>query len=476
MEIKKIILLLCFFSQLGKIFLINDLSASENVQYFQEEDVSRSNIQWEDMDVDKWLSFDEWLRTQDFKNNAGQADGFLEEISRPEMVGRVLECIGQCRIYRGEGYVTGEFRSSILEGDDIQTMPGSYAWIFLIDGTLVRLSPNTTVSFNEINIGTHDVFHNVRLASGNLIWYSRLKETLMSKNVRETDSLFLPLKFYKANASRAYLPVNEDKLFSFFESDISVKKQYERLNELIHENNRIVNKRSSVFLVMPNGSLFGNNLIFEVVSLFGANSYFQIIDEKKIGYNENRSNDMSVFFRGFENTKSTSITDNKWHEIDPKGRELRDFEAPHIFDVNKILIKRIPSILVARELMFKRYSLFAFSKLNALKFAQTFKYRLWGRLEKNANDNDVDEDLALRFEFLQNYTRRVETSALLSSRNYREILEKRGGKIEDGQFDLNFFNRALVNYLGKGESVGREELLLNSTRRPFWNYVNGRSQ
>ena len=65
-----------------------------------------------------------------------------------EIVGRFFQCVGRCRVDRGLNFFNPSFSTAIYEGDEVQTIGESFAWIFLLDGTMVRLSPESSINFN----------------------------------------------------------------------------------------------------------------------------------------------------------------------------------------------------------------------------------------------------------------------------------------------------------------------------------------
>jgi len=57
---------------------------------------------------------------------------------------RVMSCIGECFIVRGEKFHKVSFRSAILPGDEFLTRDGR-AWLSLYGGAIVRVSPHTQI-------------------------------------------------------------------------------------------------------------------------------------------------------------------------------------------------------------------------------------------------------------------------------------------------------------------------------------------
>lgn len=165
----------------------------------------QSVTSWGDIPVNNFLSFKEWKEESDIRDQVPDWEKIIRERNHRELVGRIYQCSGICRIDRGESFFNGTHRTGIYEGDEIQTVGDSYAWIFLFDGTMVRLSPQSSVTFNEFNVGVKENFINARINAGNVLWLSRHENTFNEVNIRETDVIFFPYAEYES------LPVTEQK-------------------------------------------------------------------------------------------------------------------------------------------------------------------------------------------------------------------------------------------------------------------------
>ena len=103
---------------------------------------------------------------------------------------------------------------------------------------------------------------------------------------------------------------------------------------------------------------------------------------------------------------------------------------------SEMLTQRITSILVARELLIRKYSIFIFEDLKDPQlFAKNYGYRLWDRIDPIYN-----KDLHKRVEFLKEYTKREEKIIYSLKKKY----------YDSNQDDLGqeFFIRALNhNYM-----------------------------
>ena len=107
----------------------------------------RSLIQWGEIDQKRWLSFKKWRENFEKREKFPPWERLKRERSLKEKVGRVVDCRGECFLYRGLGKNKLQFRSTVREGDEIQTSKDSYLWLFLLDGTMVRVSPYSSLPF-----------------------------------------------------------------------------------------------------------------------------------------------------------------------------------------------------------------------------------------------------------------------------------------------------------------------------------------
>ncbi|MEE2743410.1 MAG: hypothetical protein VYD54_05845, partial [Bdellovibrionota bacterium] len=265
----------------------------------------RSLTRWEGIDQKKWLDFYSWKKEREGKDRFLSWENLKRERDLKERVGHVVDCRGKCLLYRGLGKNKIQFRSTIREGDEIQTFKDSYLWIFLLDGTMVRLSPLSSITLKEINLTQREVFIHARVNFGNLLWLSRDDVGLSEIEKRETDTLFQPIPLYEALPKVKKEKVNEKDLFSFFKKDGPTLEQYKKLNQFIDKDRAFYeSKKKLAFLVMPNATLFGERLKVEIVVLLGGETYIKRRDHKQLGLKKKGPLEAimsEVFLRGHEN-------------------------------------------------------------------------------------------------------------------------------------------------------------------------------
>jgi hypothetical protein len=431
----------------------------------------RSTIDWANLQEDKYLSLSGWKNHLKLKEKEPKWRRNLMERRLSEKVGYVIECVGECRLYRGLGFSKVDYLSTIREGDELLTSADSYVWVYMLDGTLMRVAPNGSVTLKEINIGKKENFLYARLNAGNILWWSRQSNKLITKNYKETDALFLPLSLYEAKGPSLSNKLDENDLFAFLETQNDFVDKYNRLNKLIEETNKTFSKPTLSFLVFPNGTVLGKDVVAEFVVLTGNKSYFKQRTIEQIGLEGKvKQPELNFFYRGFNKDNSYYVEAGRWYEVGKKGRTILAAENPARFAIGEFVTRNIPSILIAREIMFKRYSSFFHEPLSGKALARRFGYRLWGESYKKG------DDLSLRVKFLKEYTRRVETTNLLVAEQFKKKIEDEGDSWIYSQYNPGFYRKAMgsfYNYRDGVNILGGKNESLNSERKPFWKKIHG---
>lgn len=435
-------------------------------------DQSKSLIKWQQLDEKEWLDFYSWKKDLEEREETPNWEQIVRDRDLIEDVGRVIACVGDCRIYRGETSYSVTYRSDIKEGDELLTTEDSYVWVFLFDGTIVRLAPDSSISFKEINVGLETNFLHVRMNAGNIFWMNRIPSPFKHSQLKETDTLFLPLKLHDANPRQLRRDFSEDELFKYLENDSAKIAQYEKLNAAIEENNKWIKKKTKSFIVLPNGNVIADNLIAEFIVLLGGKSYFKVKNERSVGLTYPYHADVKFTFRGFENTSKEGVLPNIWYEIDERGRELRETQGERDFLIGEYVTRRIPTIIQARELLLEKYSQFAHTVTDRYELAKKYGYRLW-QVQEHKNE---ESDLEKRMNFLSEYTRRIETTNLMTSRKIKERLSERGETIMTYEYSNRFYKKALANYFITREAWREDQEFvedLNSTQKKLWKNMHG---
>lgn len=476
-DLMKTRLSLHYFDKLGmKILILTilclnsviSLQAKERKTWLIDKDIyqfrgqEKSLIDWEHIDTEQWMSYPQWLADRHMKDkNPGWRINH-REMNLKENVGRVISCIGECKVYRGAGSFIASYRTLVKEGDEFFTELNSYAWIFLFDGTLVRVSPKSSISFKELNIGKLKNFLHARVNHGNILWIGRTDSEVKETELSETDRIFLPLQLAEANIQFYENLSSKTKTEQDFIEEMVMRpneniSHIKRVNKFIMKNNEFAkNKPSLHFIVFPNMTLKGESLSFRAFHDVGQQTFFQMLSGKE-WFSDPVKTEVTAFYRGFNNTQSWSPEPDKWYEISRDGKESDEFSIGGDRLFSEMVTKRIASIFYVREDFLKKYSKFAFNmEIDKRSLGREYGYRLWERKKYKSGKTDID----YRVEYLQEMTRRLETSNLFQGKKVLEYLKENGEYKKLSIYDEKFYKLAWVRYLNslsKGNLIPLED-------------------
>jgi hypothetical protein len=394
-----------------------------------------SLIPWSELETDKWLSVDQWLYESELKSKHPDWPLRLRDNGQQELVGKVLSCRGgNCPIFRGTMPVMGQHLSRLLEGDEIRTEKDTVAWIFLMDGTLVRLGPLSSLSLQEINLGKTHHFLLARLNKGHVFWHPRGGQA-PSDFGPETDAQSLPLRVLNANQEHFERQIFNGQNDSHHLNEVveldepAVKAQLKEIESLRTQNDLVLKLPTRAMIIAPNVTLIAGRVSFDLVSNIGGQSYF-----KKRAHPEGE--EFSLQVRGHSSNELVPISESQWYEVSEIGRsytQVSDVSATLQF--LELLTRRIKTLELAREIWIKEFSLPVLESLgDPKKLAIDHGYSLWG------------EDSKKRFDFLYEYTRRIETTNLRSIENLLTKL-KANGQVVKSDLDPGLYSLALNHYL-----------------------------
>ena len=131
--------------------------------------------------------------------------------------------------------------------------------------------------------------------------------------------------------------------------------------------------------------------------------------------------------------------------------------------------RKIPTILIAREMWLKKYSSHFFDpSIDSLYLAKVYGYRLW-----------TDEEIKLREKFLRIYIRRLETTNLLNTKSALAQFQMAKEEVKGSKFTSAFYSRAINKYRKAGDTLNTEiehQQDINSTRRLLWKKMHARKE
>lgn len=404
----------------------------------------KSMIDWT-VDHYTWLDFNHWKRQREARDKQPDWKIRLRESQHVESIGKIIKCYGVCNIFRERNAVDADYMSRINEGDELITGDHSYAWVSLADGSLFRISPKSSITFNEINIGTNDYFYFARLNHGHIHWQIRKTGKYTEQNLAETDLIFLPLMLKEAN--REYFSRMEFKEMDYSQSLLYQTRknpghtfQYKKLNELINENPKVLNRKNiKVFIITANSSYLVENSHFDL--FYGTNGKANFRFKSNMdGFEstDERTSKVTAYMRGYNNKEEKTLTENTWYEVERSGKSISEADFDQKFKTIDLFTKRTPTILMARELIIrKNFKHILDPEDESRKMAVNYGYRLW--------DKDQDE-FKPRLEFLKEYTRRTETTNITSM---AKVFKDRDAE----EFDSSYYHRAVTEHVKKLKSL-----------------------
>ncbi len=398
-----------------------------------------SIIPWRGIDPEGFLNIDYWLTDRKLKDVTPDWKIRLRDQRHMELMGKVLKCVGTCPVFRGVDKAKVEYLSRIVEGDEFRTEKDSYAWIYLMDGSLIRLGAETSVSFHEMLVSSTEIFYLFRLNHGHAFFHPRYQDEVKAEFHPETDSVFLPLMIREANVEwyerKRFSGQNDrEHLNEIMElKDLAILDQVAKLNELKKKNNDFLKEKNrseivaKVMMVAPNVTVTASQASFNLIHVPGEKSWFR---------RARGTGNLTMELRGYSNTTVQVENPDAWTEVETSGRSSMTAPPRGELDVAELLTKRIQTIEFAREMWMEKYSLSIFEDIDQpKKLGIDHGYRLW-----------VDADVKKRQEFLTEYTRRMETTNLRSVENLLVKLEAAGEKPRR-ELSPHIYEKALNHYL-----------------------------
>ncbi len=400
----------------------------------------KSLIDWK-VDHYMWLDFNKWKEQRAARDKLPDWKIKLREVQHVELIGKVIKCYGVCNVFRGRSDINADYMSRIYEGDEVITSEHSYAWVALADGSIFRLSPKSSITFNEINFGVKDYFYFVRLNHGHIHWQVRKSGHHKEENLAETDLLFYPLMLKEAN--REYFSIleydkmdHDQRLLYHTRKNPGHVSQYKKLNELLVEKSDVINsKNTKIFMVTANSSYFIENTHFDLFYATNGESKFRYRTSLE-GFEstDERESNVTAFLRGYNNREEKSLSEDTWYKVPRVGKSIEEEDFTDQFKTIDLFIKRTPTIHLARELIIREnFTHLLYDGDDASHISTNFGYRLWDEDEKEFNQ---------RYKYLKEYTRRVETTNITSM---NKVFKDR--KPED--FDSSYYHRALSQHMKK---------------------------
>lgn len=442
-----------------------------DIDKYQFKNQTTNLTDWKNIKAYNWFSFKAWAKERDLKDKIPDWSKKVRESRNAEIVGRVLKCMGVCSTYRGLSKASSEYLSVIKEGDEFLTHKDSSAWILLSDGSILKVSPKSSVTLHEINFASSETLVMMRLNKGHIYFETRKVGNFKMIDKTQSDISFYPLALLKAN--REYYMINEYRAMNSQERSQYViaenpgyKGQYEELNRLMKLNNPLFESKDARFYIYTaNMSIEGKNSSVHLFYEPDGQSLFKLpVASEDFEKNDKRKIMNTVFLRGYNNYKSYQPEGKKWFSVDKKGEALAEAQQDiAALRVVESFLKRVPSIYIAREIWINEIFQFILAKeTSEEKLAKIYGYRVWNVLES--------EEIEKRLLFVREYVRRVETTNLLSLKQLLRHKKKEG-------FNKSYYEKSMQkHYLKLKERFNEDNIKvreMSNTHFYLWALKNG---
>ena len=375
---------------------------------------------WKHLPPSLWWDWEFWKNRQE---RAMKGEGFRGDFTDlKEGVGQVIHCRGTCFHYRGHQFSKAKALALIREGDEIKTQKDSYCWIFLWDGSLVRMSSQTWVTVREFNVAKEGFFVFLRLNEGHIFLSNRKPQLLVEDKAAQTDSLFHPLPF----------EVEGGLMWG--------GASLEKINQAISLNlAQFPHRPTHTLINMGHGVLYGRGFSMEIFRQVGGGGFFQ----QKSSLWHSSSPQFGVEFwphRG----DSESVQAGKVYRTHPSQGQL-EVVSDDFFARSGLLLKRVPSVIMVRERWLAKYARnLHHPRLGHVGLGEEVvqgpfrtTFRLWGGWGKG-------EEMDRRTSFLRLHLPYVES---LYSRENKQVISLVKQQDLPGELPLKYYSRALRHYL-----------------------------
>jgi hypothetical protein len=393
----------------------------------------RSLIKWENLDPDEWSDIQRWINERTLKDEIPDWKLRLRQGHQVQGLGRILHCQGECEVHRAHLKISPQYLSRIQEGDELRTGVNSSGWLFLFDGTLLRIGPKSSVTLQEISWSDKEVLHLIRLNQGHVFWHPRENGDHPKDFSPQTDAISLPIRLREANQQWFERNVYQDQSDQLRQLEIgsleekAINLQIQKINQLRQLRSQNPLPASKVMMVAPNATIVAHNQSLDFLYYPGGRAFFRA----------RSSGELKLSLRGYLDTDIHLVSEMNWFEVDPVGRQWKKIQNPEgKLEITELITRRIRTMELARELWINNYTIPIVNDLaNPQKMAQDHGILTWPGAQQLE-----------RYNFLQEYTRRIETTQLRSLQN---LLTKMGHEGDKFSKELNddHYQAAIKSYL-----------------------------
>jgi len=432
------------------------------IQIVSAEPAKKSLIVWDKINQNEWLNLAKWKQERKIKDSFKSADWFDKNKNIETQVGIILDKFGKCKIHSSNTPYFGSYKSKLFEGYEVEAKSNSLCMIMLTDGTLIRVSANSSVSINEFMINDKEYYFFLRINFGNVYIQSRFKEKYISKNTNESDNLLLPSS---TDEARIGFSKRKSKL-DFLNPLNRVNKIYKKLDNEIDINNQSLKDFKSHYLISTS---------FALIDCEGKISLDSYINKGKGLVTKLRDSSKFVMdpssgkcFLKFKDKTSEKLDESQLKIVGTEDHDFRDYENSFV-TVNEYLTSNIPSTYLAREYEYRFYS-----SIYSNEIDQVYIKKQFGVIFNNLRLKRKSF-LSLRYKFLNKYSLFIEGNNFKIAMKRNIILGKY--KFSDPEFFAQFYAQHFISkkFYKPFETVERLDYQkLNSTTKKLWKRIHER--
>ncbi|MAW07351.1 MAG: hypothetical protein CME61_03600 [Halobacteriovoraceae bacterium] len=355
----------------------------------------RNSTYFENLSVDGQLSLEKWLE----RNTQLEESGYfstrrLDNKSVKNLVGKIIRKVGDVRIERDSALTKGSNGSFLYKGDTIETMETGATWIVLINGALVRVSPNSSISISEYIFNEKKMTFFLRLNFGELLGKLKSKNDYTIADKKFSDLAFEPVlskeelsRFYKTKGENFYGPGKFD---------------LSELNQLVSrtaaDNKVSVDQLENVIYFITNNGLFETR-----------DGHYHLINiQERTLVNFSSSKNNGKFSLAKFNPNQDTLENGKWYLFNDEGGEMTDLMRENEVPAKTILSELSP-IYYLRDKFLLGYG-FLFSIMDyypTIKLSNSF----WG------------DKFSQRLDYLISFFRRSEASFKIVRRSKKKLVD-----------------------------------------------------
>lgn len=422
------------FGQFSSEVIVNSpVSLLENTEYSVDEIYNRQmeELQFQNLE----FSTSSWRkkRLQKVLNKGRQFEDYDEKNNL--ILGKFAAIKGKVSVFRGGGRIKSKKNGLLKQGDLVETKDNGHAWISLVDGTIIRMSPNSIYSLESFEVSPKNIIFFHRINNGNVIFASRREESSGPSSVFESDRIFYP--FFDFHEFADFLDFSKRDNYT---SRTFHNEKYRMLNFLKANNRGILDsKKINHIINSPYLIIDFKQADLEFVVDWQGNDHIKVsrIDEGAIFYKKN-----------IERLEKFDFSKKKvWYSIGLSG--VVEIVDSNLYWFGDFSVSDIPSIEIISEIFISKNAGLFFSSNSQMKF--------WRRYMIS------DVNLKNRKKFLIEYMNKQGASFL----GERESFLKKNGiknidkmnRYSDYYEYSNYFNRLFSEIKISFNGVSRENML-----------------